>query len=260
MTELALVPSTGDAPRILHTFKGVEPVSAKLSPDGRFVAATIGVPYADERTDLVLLDVEERSSQLLAERVAPATEPAWTPDGSRVFYLVESTVLDGPRDGWEIPVKAGLPAGPAKKVTSNPGNGSWVVSTANGLLARTVSKVSAEVYTRTLNLTGRSQAGPPQRIAADDARQPFGPVVVSRWALVGIHRDRQLAGSIATLDPCTEQADDCRCLRVRDARSRRRCRSSLITVRGGSQMGRVLLCGAAIGEQPSAMASTRSIC
>ena len=147
------------ASHLLHTFNGVEPVSARLSPDGRFVAATIGVPTPDVRTDVVMVDVDSGVSQVLHEGVAPESEPAWTPDGSRVFFLKASSGTAGSRDGWEIPVADGQAAGEARLAARDLGNVSWVHLADDGLIARPVWTTSAEVYTRSMTSRAMNPQG-----------------------------------------------------------------------------------------------------
>ena len=179
--DLALVPVDGGPPRIVHTFADVEPAGARLSPDGRYVAAVVGTRGQTARFDLLLAAVDGGEPSLLAEGVAAFTEPAWTADGSGVFHLRESTVIAGSRDGWIVPVANGRTAGAPTLTAANLGNVSWIRLLDSGLLGRIIWSVSTDVYTLPLDLAGAAPPGPPTRIAAGRVGNHVAPA----WSPAG---------------------------------------------------------------------------
>ena len=103
--------------------------------------------------------------QVLAERIAPASQPAWTTDGAAVFYLVESADTPGSRDGWEVPVRDGRSAGPPRRVApvlaTNLGFSHWHRDSSRGCSRR---RRRTSIRGR-FHSTRTSAAGPPVRIA-----------------------------------------------------------------------------------------------
>ena len=178
-SDLALVPVDGGQPHVIRSFDAAAPTSgARLAPDGRVVAAAITSWTGEPRTELSLLDVDGGDPRSVVEGVAVNSVPAWTPDGTGVFFLRESAETRGSRDGWVVPVSSGRPSGAPRLVAANLGNLNQIHLADGGLLLRVINNVAADVYTLSFDPSGATPPGPPTRVSPD----ALGNHVAPAWS------------------------------------------------------------------------------
>jgi Tol biopolymer transport system component len=222
--DLVLVPAEGGTTRLLRTFSGIEPAGARLAPDGRFVAVVLTTMKPAARADLVLLDAEHGTVQPLAANVTPLSDPEWTRDGSAVFFLRDSATVAGSRDGWTVPVADGRATGSEVLAAADLGEVSRATPLDGARLGRVIWNVSTDVYTRTIDVTGRTPAGPTARIAATR----IGNHVAPSWSPDG----RALA-LFTTRPAAAASGVPLKMLTIRDAAGRLRDVPSMLGFLGG---------------------------
>ena len=179
--DLALVPASGGAPRLLHTFAKWAPSNARLSPNGRFVVYRLRSDSQPPREDLFVVGIDGSPPRLLvageAESPYPYDRvPAWTADGNGVLFLRESTKVRESQDAWMLSVVEGVPQGDPFPVLTNLGPPSGMGLTDDGALFYMVLSGSSEAYTASIDLTGDVVRGAPSRISATNIGRHRVPV------------------------------------------------------------------------------------
>ncbi len=100
---------------VLKTFDWQRPQTAKLSPDGRYIAYDAPSDQQRKQQDIFLLAADGGSEVPLVEHSANDTVIGWTPDGGAILF---SSDRSGRSDMWRLPLEGGKPAGPATRVKS----------------------------------------------------------------------------------------------------------------------------------------------
>ncbi len=179
--DLAIVKTRGGSVRVIHS--DVAQRMVRLSPDGRFVIMRRPVGAAATlRSDLVILATapDGPAPRLLLEGQANERHPSWTPDGTHVFFVRDSSSIQNSSDGWLIPVAGGAATGDPVLVAEDLGPlsadslpdlpVSWISPvglTDSGALYQMVATVHADVYTAPVDFaSGAFVAGAPTRISA----------------------------------------------------------------------------------------------
>jgi Tol biopolymer transport system component len=197
-TDMVLVPISGGPPRIINTFHGTQPWSARLSPDGRHVAVVEGARDAGSPADLVVFDADDGAHRVVVRSIASFTAPAWTSDGAHLFFLRPSAETPGSRDGWVVPVANGAAAGEPVLAMANLGSVNWVRLSTSNVLSRVIGNRSAEVYTQPIDLSGGTSPAAPSRVAPGKMGNHVGPAwsADGRWLAYFTIRPAPAAGGL----------------------------------------------------------------
>lgn len=126
-------------------------LSARFSPDGRFVAFA---DLVDGEQDIYVLDVRDGSRTRVTTTPGPERGALWSPDGTTLLY-------DNDDGAWAIDVSGGEAQGPPRLVRNEPfGASAW---TEHGLYFGS-SNTRSEVYRVPVDpATGRAR-GPSERM------------------------------------------------------------------------------------------------
>jgi Tol biopolymer transport system component/tRNA A-37 threonylcarbamoyl transferase component Bud32 len=174
--DLALVAVDGSQPRVLFTLPNAHPGRPVLSPDGRFVAyysdSGCSASTAPERC-LFIADVNGKAPRVLLHAKADGAL-SWTPDGKAIFFARDTT-RPFQTDGWILPVRDGVAVGSPRILAANIGPVVHPTLGDNGAFAYLRDTTTAELYTATIDLTGRTVAGAPVRIPAADSDSHAAP-------------------------------------------------------------------------------------
>lgn len=108
ISQIALIPADGGAPRVLRSLNWVYPKRMDVSPDGRWIVydnfAAEGKP---ERT-IFLLAADGSTEKRLVDVPGNYLFPMWAANGRRVLFAGET---DGQMELWAENVEAGAPRG-----------------------------------------------------------------------------------------------------------------------------------------------------
>ena len=113
------------------------------------------------------------TARVLVRNAHPQAPPLWTPEG-HVFFLRDSLTVRGSRDLWVQQVADGDADGEPILLTANVGFGVFDV-TDRGELYQSLTTYTADVYTASIDLTGRNGASAPSRISATEVGQHVAP-------------------------------------------------------------------------------------
>lgn len=168
--DLVIVEASGGAPRLVQRFAERPPSHASLSPDGRFIVYRLRADARGAREDIFLAGVDGSPPRLL---VAGAVGdpypydrvPVWTPDGTHVLFLRDSTTIRQSQDAWMIRVVDGVPRDDPFSIATNIGAATGIGVTDDGSLFYMIPSSSAEVYTASIDLTGDAVRGTPSRVS-----------------------------------------------------------------------------------------------
>ena len=118
ISQIALIPAAGGAPRVLRSLNWVYPKRMDVSPDGRWIVydnfAAEGKP---ERT-IFLLAADGSTEKRLVEAAGNYLFPMWSANGRRVLFAGET---DGQMELWAADVEAGTPRGAPYRVSGGLG-------------------------------------------------------------------------------------------------------------------------------------------
>lgn len=107
--QIALVPVAGGPPRVLKTFpRGRSPLTARFSPDGRYIAYDSPVEPSSEQRNLFVLAVENGAEIMLVNGPLNDLLLDWAPDGKAVLFAREH---QDTWDLWAIRAADGKPEG-----------------------------------------------------------------------------------------------------------------------------------------------------
>lgn len=194
--DLVVVPASGGPPRLVQTFEnGLSLSHASLSPDGRFIAYRVRVDARGTRQDIFTRGLDGSPPRLLfagpVENPYPyARPPVWTPDGTHVVFLRESTKVPQSQDAWRIAVVDGAPQGDPVQVLSDIGGATGMGMTDDGALFYMITSSFAEVYTASIDLEGDVIRGAPTRISAGNIGRHRGPTWSPDGASIAYLTDR----------------------------------------------------------------------
>lgn len=169
--DLALVPTSGGAPRLLQTFETSRPQTARLSRDTRFVVYDFQPDLASGQRDVLIMGIDGSPPRVLIDGTTDDFGPVWTPDG-RVFFLSNRS---GPTEGWTLEVADGVAVGAPVRVAPGLAAASPVALTDDGAYYYTRSSSSTDVYTLRLDLTGAVPPTDPVRVQPGSVGERVGP-------------------------------------------------------------------------------------
>ena len=108
ISQIALIPAEGGAPKVLRSLMWVYPKRMDLSPDGRYIVYdSFAKDNAGDRT-LFVLSIDGKGENKLIDTPGDYLFPLWTPDGRRVVYVSDH---DGTTDLWVLNVLNGKAEG-----------------------------------------------------------------------------------------------------------------------------------------------------
>ncbi len=195
--DLVLVPADGGSIRHVFSVAAAPPNGARLSPDGRFVITTAIVDPNSTIGDLVLIDLAAATTRVIASDAVIDVNPVWNAAGDGALDLKRSAETNGSFDLWRLTIVDGLPVGEPVVQMRNAGIG-LLAATTGGDLYRSLTHYSADVYTRTIDLTAAIEAGPPSRISMTE----IGNHVAPAWSPDGRSmayftiRERNIPGAV----------------------------------------------------------------
>jgi Tol biopolymer transport system component len=105
----------------VQTLKSLEwrnPTSARLSPDGRFIAYDVLATQGSAEREIRILSADASRESVVVTAAGDNASPVWTRDGSRLVFLSNRSGTSGL---WSIPVRDGRATGPAELVRPNLG-------------------------------------------------------------------------------------------------------------------------------------------
>lgn len=104
--------ATGESKRVGADEQGTAKICPSFSPDGKEIAfAQFRPPEEGDDTDLMIHDLETKTSKRVLDQPAIQMWPVWSPDGSRVIYanihcsgecgrLIQELWIADPKGGW----------------------------------------------------------------------------------------------------------------------------------------------------------------
>jgi Tol biopolymer transport system component len=108
ISQIALIPAEGGAPKVLRSLMWVYPKRMDLSPDGKYIVYdSFAKDNAGDRT-LFVLSIDGKGESKLIDTPGDYLFPLWTPDGKRVVYIADH---DGTTDLWALDVIEGKAQG-----------------------------------------------------------------------------------------------------------------------------------------------------
>jgi len=172
--DLALVPTDGGSPRILHTYSRQPVGRSTLSPDARFVV----VPHDPDGPDRRLTIVSTDGSGHREVTDIQAFDARWTPDGQHLVLLR----LDAdPNEIWQVAIVDGRPTGPVQPVHALPPlpvGQDWTelyAVTDQGVVILEQNKRLVESYTVPIDRGFDHPPGPPTRVSPSRVGDHVGP-------------------------------------------------------------------------------------
>ena len=118
ISQIAMIPAAGGAPRVLRSLNWVYPKRMDVSPDGRWIVydnfAAEGKP---ERT-IFLLATDGSAERRLVEAPGNYLFPMWSANGRRVLFAGET---DGQMELWATDVESGTLRGTPFRVSGGLG-------------------------------------------------------------------------------------------------------------------------------------------
>jgi len=108
ISQIALIPAQGGAPKVLRSLMWVYPKRMDLSPDGKYIVYdSFAKDNAGDRT-LFVLSIDGKGESKLIDTPGDYLFPLWTPDGKRVVYIADH---GGTTDLWALDVIEGKAQG-----------------------------------------------------------------------------------------------------------------------------------------------------
>ena len=172
--DLTLISTNDGGQRVLRRFPAAVPFEASLSPDSRFVAFDFP-PQPDARTrDVYILNVGDGTVAALAPHPANDVFPAWTPDGSALFF---SSDRSGAMEGWLQPVADGRATDAPRAVARNMGRISPLGFTQDGTYYYMSRVGQIDAFTAPWDDAGRvgSATRLPSRVEGASAQPAWSP-------------------------------------------------------------------------------------
>lgn len=115
-SDVMLIQADSGTPRLLASLPAA-PTSARLSPDGRFVAYDVPQPGSSDR-DITVRDVTTGTEHTVIRHRANDRDPVWMPDGQRLVFASDRT---GAMGIWQVAIDRGRAAGEPDLVHANIG-------------------------------------------------------------------------------------------------------------------------------------------
>ena len=155
--QLALVSVTDGSFHVVKDL-GLQPVSASLSPDGRFVAYEFFPSDKSPSKEIRVISSDGGQDSVVVAGRSVNFNPLWTPDGSRILFLTDRT---GSWSLWEVAVSGGRAAGPEGLVKADIGKVNLLGISRKGALDYVLPGVSnPNIYSAELGPDGRVSKAP----------------------------------------------------------------------------------------------------
>ena len=173
---LAIIPIDGGDVQILKTFDGDNYGMASASPDGRYVAYSIG-PQGNK--DIEIIDLETMEVSIFTDNPADDGAPRWSPDGK---YMVFRSNRHGDYAIWGVEMKQGKPVGTPSLIMPGTRDMKLLNWTTSGLAINMVI-MTADLYKLPLDPISGKSTGEPSMLRYT----PTGSNIAAVWAPDGRH-------------------------------------------------------------------------
>jgi Tol biopolymer transport system component len=160
--QLALVSVAGGAVKVLRSFDWRGPTSAKISPDGAWIAYDFQPDQRRDAHEVFLMRLSDGREARVTSDGVPKSVIGWSANGDGVFY---QTRRNDAVTIWYAPLREGRAAGPARVMRSDLW-GADVRGIANGTLYYSVSDVRQAIYDVGVDLDRGRIVAPPTTIAS----------------------------------------------------------------------------------------------
>jgi Tol biopolymer transport system component len=148
ISQIALIPAAGGAPKVLRSLMWVYPKRMDLSPDGRYIVYdSFAKDNAGDRT-LFVLSIDGKGESKLIDTPGDFLFPLWTPDGKRVVYIADH---GGTTDLWGLDVSDGKVAGKPQLLRRDLGRTLPMGITTSNQLIYGVRSGETDVFVTTLS-------------------------------------------------------------------------------------------------------------
>jgi Tol biopolymer transport system component len=152
ISQIALVPADGGAPKTLRSLNWVYPKRMDLSPDGRHVVYDSFAGESGGDRTIYLLSVDGARERRLVSQPGNHLFPLWMPDGKRVVYGSDRS---GTMDIWEVAVEDGVARGEPRLVRRDVGRFLPMGITTGGEFYYGLRSGSTDVFVTTLEAPAR---------------------------------------------------------------------------------------------------------
>ena len=129
ISQIVLLPASGDAPKVLRSLPWVYPKRMDVSPDGRTIVYDSFAPGSQTERTLYTLSIDGASEKRLITAPGNHLFPLWTPSGKEVVYVREE---GAEMNAWLLPVNNGEAGGEPKLLRRNLGRALPLGITAKG--------------------------------------------------------------------------------------------------------------------------------
>jgi Tol biopolymer transport system component len=165
--DLVLVPASGGAPRVIDSFAKLpvlastgEPDEPSLSPDGRLVVYFRPKEPGNDGRALFMAATDGSQRYKIAAATSDDSRPMWTPDGGSVVFFR----TDKETDVFRLRIVNGAAPGPAELIARKVGPPLQASVSDDGALYSSISYTIADVYTISVDVSGRMPPGPQTRL------------------------------------------------------------------------------------------------
>ena len=114
ISQIALIPAAGGAPRVLRSLNWVYPKRMDVSPDGRWIVYDNFAAESKPERTIFLLAADGSTETRLVGAPGNYLFPMWSADGRRVLFSGET---EGQMALWAVDVESGAPRGAAYRVS-----------------------------------------------------------------------------------------------------------------------------------------------
>ena len=147
ISQLALVPADGRAPKVLRSLNWAYPKRMDLSPDGRYIVYDSFAGESSGDRTIYLLSVDGTRERKLVTAPGNHLFPLWAPDGKRVVYASDRS---GTMDLWSLAIEDGEARGEPRLVRRDLGRILPMAIAADGRLFYGLRSGSVDVFVTTL--------------------------------------------------------------------------------------------------------------
>lgn len=162
ISEIVLISVENASSRVIRKLDGIPLGTARLSPDGRFVAYDRAVENPARNDDIFLIPVGGGEDIPLVRHEAMDRLLGWTPDGKGILFASDRT---GSTDAWVIRVADGKPLGDPVLVKKGLGQISPIGFDRNGSFFYGIQAQVFDVYTASVDVETGKMLTPPAPIA-----------------------------------------------------------------------------------------------
>jgi len=178
---LALIPADGGSPRVIKAITGRHvKLSASLSPDGRYMAYSVGEPQDDFQRHIHIVTVDDGRESAVVTRNADDVPVGWTADGLRLVFVSDRAGTPGL---WAQRISGGRADGTPTLVRGDLWHMQPIRLTNQGRFFYDVAGGDRDVFVATFDPeTGRIQA-PPVSLTGHPGENYLNP----QWSPDGKH-------------------------------------------------------------------------